>query len=416
MSAAFFGAVGLASFTQAFGMKNYSQLFLNTRKSGSFLGQHPWVLEKSIIEPTVPLDPGTIVDLMHPKGYWIARGVYNPLSRIRVRLYQWEQSTDLDDTWLRGQLEGAVSMRDAWQEAHGPLDAVRLVNSEGDGLSGLIIDRFLNYLVVQFSSIAMQRWSNTIVEWLQQRFQPAAIFLRIDQKTAANEGTEDRDEVIGVVPDQPIELKECGVRIQLDLASGQKTGYYLDQRANRMRAAQWVQPGAMLDVCSYLGGFSLAACRWGKPTSVLALDSSKRALEQAAANATLNGFSQIQFEQADCFDRLGQMQQSSDKFQTIVLDPPRMASNRGNVAAALRAYHRLNSLALELLVPGGILVTCSCSGRVSREEFAGVLAAVASRQRRSVQIIECLGADFDHPIATNCPESEYLKCLICRAK
>lgn len=397
-------------------MKNYPQLFLNTRKAGSFLGQHPWVLEKSIIDPTVALEPGTIVDLMHPKGSWIGRGVYNPLSRIRVRLYQWDQASELDEQWLCGQLEMAVAMRDAWQLAHGPLDAVRLVNSEGDGLSGLVIDKFTDYLVVQFSAIAMQRWSRAIVNWLQQRFAPQAIFIRTDQKTAANEGTEDRDEVIGTVPTQPIELNENGVRIQLDLASGQKTGYYLDQRTNRTKAAYWVQPGPMLDVCSYLGGFSLAACRWGKPTSVLALDSSKRALEQAAANAALNDFTQIRFEQADCFDRLGEMQKSGEKFQTIVLDPPRMASNRGNVAAALRAYHRLNSLALELLLPGGVLVTCSCSGRVSREDFAGVLAAVASRQHRSVQIIESLGADFDHPIATNCPESEYLKCFICRAK
>ncbi len=410
------GAVGLASLTQAIGMKNYPQLFLNTRKAGSFLGQHPWVLEKSVVDPTVPLEPGTIVDLMHPKGHWIGRGVYNPLSRIRVRLYQWDQSSELDEAWLRGQLDQAVQMRDLWQQTHGGLDAVRLVNSEGDGLSGLVIDRFQTYIVVQFSAIAMQRWSNVIVDWLQQRFHPSAIFLRTDQKTAANEGTEDRDEVIGTLPEQPIEMTECGVRIQLDLASGQKTGYYLDQRANRVRAAHWVQSGAMLDVCSYLGGFSLAACRWGKPTSVLALDSSKRALEQAQINARLNGFDQIRFEQADCFERLGQMQQSGERFQTIVLDPPRMASNRGNVAAALRAYHRLNSLALELLLPGGILITCSCSGRVSREEFAGVLAAVASRQRRSVQIIESLGADFDHPIATNCPESEYLKCFICRTK
>ena len=218
------------------------------------------------------------------------------------------------------------------------------------------------------------------------------------------------------MPDQPIELNECGVRIQLDLASGQKTGYYLDQRSNRMRAAQWVQPGAMLDVCSYLGGFSLAACRWGKPTSVLALDSSKRALEQAATNASLNGFTQISFEQADCFERLGQMQKSGDKFQTIVLDPPRMASNRGNVAAALRAYHRLNSLALELLLPGGILVTCSCSGRVSRKSLPAYWLQWHHVSEEVCNSSKVLGADFDHPIATNCPESEYLKCFICRAK
>ena len=178
-------------------MKNYPQLFLNTRKAGSFLGQHPWVLEKSIIDPTVPLEAGTIVDLMHPKGQWIGRGVYNPLSRIRVRMYQWEQTQDLDGEWLRGQLASAVAMRDAWQQVNGTLDAVRLVNSEGDGLSGLVIDKFADYMVVQFSAIAMQRWSPVIVEWLQQRFAPSAILLRTDQKTAANEGMENLDEVIG---------------------------------------------------------------------------------------------------------------------------------------------------------------------------------------------------------------------------
>ncbi len=397
-------------------MKNYPQLFLNTRKAGSFLGQHPWVLEKSIIEPTVPLSPGTIVDLMHPKGNWIARGVYNPHSRIRVRLYQWDGTAELNESWLHAQLESAATLRDNWQQANQSLDAVRLVNSEGDGLSGLVVDKFADYFVVQISSLAMQNWSQSIVEWLQRRFQPAAVFVRTDPKMSASEGTEDIDEVHGVAPSEAIELNESGVRIRIDLSSGQKTGYYLDQRANRVHAARWVQPGRMLDVCTYLGGFALAACRWGKPTSVLALDSSQRALEHAAANAKLNGFQQITFEQADCFERLSQMKQSNETFQTIVLDPPRMASNRGNVTSALRAYHRLNTLALQLLAPNGILVTCSCSGRVSREDFAGMLGAVASQQRRSVQIIESLGADFDHPIATNCPESEYLKCFVCRAK
>jgi 23S rRNA (cytosine1962-C5)-methyltransferase len=395
-------------------MKNYPQLFLNTRKPGSFSGNHPWVLEKSIIEPTVPLAPGTVVDLAHPNGHWVGRGVYNPHSRIRVRLYQWDQGLELDEAWLAGQLARAVQMRQQWQESNEPLDAVRLVNSEGDGLSGLIVDRFANYLVVQISSLAMNLWQAAIVDWLQQNFSPAAIFVRTDAKTVAHEGIEEFQQVIGQAPEQPTVLVESGVKINLDLASGQKTGYYLDQRANRVRAAKWVQSGRMLDVCTYLGGFSLAACRWGKPTSVLAVDSSKKALEQAATNAELNGFSQIAFENADCFDRLTQLTNSGDKFQTVVLDPPRMASNRGNVTAALRAYHRLNSSAIQVLEPGGMLVTCSCSGRVSREEFIGVVAAAAMRERRSIQIIENLGADFDHPVAANCPEGEYLKCLICR--
>lgn len=397
-------------------MKSYPQLFLNTTKTGSFQGQHPWVLERSVIEPTAPLEPGCIVDLVHPKGHLIGRGVYNPQSRIRVRLYQWSPTVDLDHTWLFQQLEYAVAMREAWMRSHQPLDAVRLVNSEGDGLSGLVVDKFGPYVVIQCSSLLMHQWSDAIAHWFQTRYSPAAIALRNDAKTTASEGLSERDDWLGKAPTEPIELSDNGVRIRLGLAHGQKTGYYLDQRANRLLAARWVQAGPMLDVCTYLGGFSLAACRWGQPTSVLAIDSSQRALDQASANAALNGFKQIAFEQADCFDRLHALVQAGEHFQTIMLDPPRMASNRGNVAAALRAYHRLNSLAFQLLSPGGILVTCSCSGRVGRADFLGVVAAAAAQQKRSVQILANLGADFDHPVAANCPETEYLKCLICRAQ
>lgn len=396
-------------------MSALPQLFLNSRKARNFTGHHPWVMSRNIIEPTAPLDPGQAVELVMPSGQWIGRGIYNPASAIRVRLYQWKQSLQLDESWCLEQLQRAVALRKDWSASNGSLDAVRLVNSEGDGLSGLIVDRFGDYLVIQVTAMAITQWLEPITSWLAETFSPKGIFVRTDEKTAKNEGLPQRDELAcGDAPSGPLELLENGVRIQLDLQQGQKTGYYLDQRANRLRAAKWVSPGRMLDVCCYLGGFSLAACKWGSPSHVTAVDSSSKALAQASSNAELNGFEQIDFVKSDCFDYLESQVTAGEKFRTVVLDPPRMASNRNQIPAALRAYHRLNLSAVNLIESGGTLVTCSCSGRVGREDFTGMLASVAKRTGRSIQIVESAGADFDHPVDVNCPETEYLKCYICR--
>ena len=393
----------------------YPQLFLNVKKARNFKGYHPWVMDRSVIEPAAGLEPGETVELLFPEGRWIGRGVYNPASRIRVRLYQWDQAQELGAEWVQSQLARAVALRDMRQSRQGKLDAVRLVNSEGDGLSGLVVDRFGEFVVVQVTALAMQPWLPQITQWLAEHMQPRGILLRMDQRTAASEAMEYREETLwGEAPAGPIEIVEHDVRLKLDLLSAQKTGYYLDQRANRLRAAQWTGPGALLDVCCYLGGFSLTAARCAQPSSITAVDSSARALEQAANNARDNGLTNIEFVQADCFDYLEQLRTEKKQFQTVVLDPPRMASNRAQVTAALRAYYRLNLSAVNLLESGGTLITCSCSGRVERSDFAGMLASVARRTGRAVQIVETFGADFDHPVDANCPETEYLKCFICR--
>lgn len=396
-------------------MNTYPQLYLNPKKARFFTGHHPWVLSHSVIEPTLKLEPGAIVELVTPTGQWIGRGVYNPSSRIRVRLYQWESDKDLDEAWILGKLASAVAMRKSWMAAHGELAATRLVNSEGDGLSGLIVDQFGPYIVVQVTALAMMQWLEPILDWISSELSPTALILRVDEKTASNEGLSIRDEAVrGQAPVEGFEIEENGVKLNIELSKSQKTGYYLDQRSNRLRAAKWIQSGPMLDVCTYLGGFSLAACRWGKPESVRAVDSSAAALEKAQQNASLNGFDQIEFVKADCFDYLDKISKAGEKFQSIVLDPPRMAGNRNQLPAALRAYHRLNLSAVNALNPDGILITCSCSGRVSRTDFTGMLASVARRTRRPIQLLETMGADFDHPVSVGCPESEYLKCYICR--
>lgn len=393
----------------------YPQLFLNVKKARNFKGYHPWVMDRSVIEPSAPLAAGETVELLFPDGRWIGRGVYNPNSRIRVRLYQWDASMEFDAQWCQSQLARAVTLRTLRASVDGQLSAVRLVNSEGDGLSGLVVDKYGDYLVVQITSQAMFNWLQPIIDWLAEHVQPKGILLRMDPRTSASEGMEPRDEVVwGESPSGLVEIVEHEVRYNIDLLGGQKTGYYLDQRANRLRAAQWTSTGPMLDVCCYLGGFSLAAARWGKATKITAVDSSERALEQADENARNNGLQNIDFVQADVFDYLEHLSAEKQKFQTVVLDPPRMASNRAQVTAALRAYYRLNLSAVNVLQPGGILVTCSCSGRVERSDFMGMLASVARRTSRAIQIIESFGADFDHPIDANCPETEYLKCFICR--
>ncbi|GIW99466.1 MAG: SAM-dependent methyltransferase [Pirellulaceae bacterium] len=393
------------------------QIVLNKKAAGRFDGKHPWVYAPAIVAPASPLDAGAVVDLVYPDGSWIARGIYNPSSRIRVRLYAWDPETMLDGQWFASRLARAAELRQRWMTAENThFDAYRLVNSEGDGLSGVIIDRFGPYAVVHISALAMWQYREALVEWLCQEHQLRGVLLRFDAQFASQEGVEAFEQwVVGEPPSGPVVFEEHGVRVAVSLASGQKTGYYLDQRANRLRAARWMRGGSVLDVCCYAGGFSMAAAVHGRAEQVVAVDSSRLALEAAQRNAELNEVGCLVTHRADCFDFLQRCVQDSRCFDTVVLDPPKMAGHRQQVGAAIRAYHRLNSLVIQLLRPGGLLVSCSCSGRVSREEFVGVVAAAAKGVGRELQVLEIRGADCDHPVHSWCPESEYLKCVIARA-
>ncbi len=391
------------------------QIYVRPEKAAALTQRHPWVWSRSIIEPAIAPEAGSVVDLVTSDGRWLGRGIYNPASQIRVRMYAWNESQQLDETWLRSKLENAGRLRDQWQQVHGSLDAVRLVNSEGDGLSGLVVERFGKYGVIQATAAGVTNWLPTVSQWLMDRYQLDGVWLRVDEKMAEAEGMAASQSLLrGGSPTGPVVIDEFGVKIELDIVAGQKTGYYLDQRANRRRAAAFMR-GRMLDVCTYLGGFALNACRHGDVSQVTAIDMSAKALAQAQRNAELNGCSQrIQFVQADCFEELDRMRKEGQQFDSIVLDPPRLAGTRESKPAALRAYHRLNALAMQLLSDGGALVTCSCSGRVSREEFLQTLASSARRANRRFQIISDTGADFDHPWDVACPEGEYLKCIIGR--
>jgi 23S rRNA (cytosine1962-C5)-methyltransferase len=380
------------------------------------LGRHPWILGTSIVEPSDPPALGELVDLTHSDGRWIGRGLYNPHSRIRIRMLSWDPKETIDNAWFDARLDQAFGLREAMPGVTN-LDGMRLVFSEADFLGGLIVDRFQSHLVVQITAAAMVPWLDRIADRLQDRYSPESISVQIDQHTAKSEGIEPRSEVLrGVLPEAPIEIRENDLLWQIDLRQGQKTGYYLDQRENRLAAAKWTPAGArVLDVCTYAGGFALTIARHAEPSQVIAVDSSARALEWAKRNAERNGLEEkVSWEQTDFYEALSRRLEQRDRFDMIVLDPPRLAGSRDQVARALAAYHRLNYLALRILRPGGIFVTCSCSGRVSRSDFGEMLYGVATRVGRDLQILENRGASPDHPVSIHCPETDYLKCLIAR--
>lgn len=388
-----------------------------------FLSRHPWVHASSLAESSESFPLGQEVDLVQHDGTWLARGLFNPNSGLRVRLYTWDRQQGLDKAFFCTRIDQAIARRRlagllADPQGQGTLagvtTAARLVFSESDGLSGLIVDQYADCLVVQIAAGAIALRQAALLEHLQQRLQPRAIFFRTDAKTAKKEGIEQQEGLAsGEAPSEEILYDENGLRWAVDLVHGQKTGGYLDQRDNHAAAARYLAGRRVLDVCCYAGGFGLVAASRGA-TSVTGIDSSQRALDAAAANAQRNGVQNVSFEKADCFDYLAAAETTD--FDAVVLDPPRFAGSRRQVDAALRAYARLNRGALQRLPAGGVLVTNSCSGSVSRSDFLNMLVDVGRRAGRDITVLESRSAAADHPMRVSCPESDYLKCFICEVQ
>ncbi len=392
------------------------QVVLKPRKAQPFYGRHPWVLDSAIDHTEGLVADGCEVDLISAKGQWIARGLINSQSRIRVRLYSWEQAESLDEAFWRRRIESAVRLRGTLG-LDSPRSAVRLIFSEADQLSGLIVDRFGPYLVVQPTARGLADRLELILSLLREVLQPAGMIVRVDDHTRRREGLQtESGHVWGERPEEIVFIEEHGIRYGVELASGQKTGFYLDQRDNRQAAAALMNGRNVLDMCCYTGGFSLAAAILGGASQVLGIDTSEHAVALARANAQLNGVSHVQFRTGDMFQTLEALVAEGARFDGVILDPPKFVRGRAGVRQALQAYHQLNRQALELLEPDGILVTCSCSGNVSSQDFTDMLFGVATRARRNIQVLARRGAAPDHPTLVTCPETEYLKCFICRVE
>jgi 23S rRNA (cytosine1962-C5)-methyltransferase len=382
------------------------------RRARPFYGRHPWVFAGAIAEVEGAPADGAVVDVYSHAGNFVARGLYNSRSKIRVRLYSWSPDTPLDAAFFRERLVAALRLRGPLLNLDGPGRACRLVFSEGDGLSGCTVDRYDRWLVVQFTALGLAQRRDMLADLLMELVQPEGIYLRTERGIGRLEGLELQDGLLrGRVPVEPVVIEEDGLRFRVQLTEGQKTGFYLDQRDNRTAVARLATERRVLDAFCYTGGFGLHAARAGAH-SVLGIDVSEAALGLARENALLNGLKNLSFVRGDVFDELAALDAAGERFALVVLDPPKFARTQHAIEEALRGYRRLQTLALRLLETDGILVTCCCSGLISMQMLDELLAQLAVDQRREVQILERRGQSADHPVSATCPESNYLKCLI----
>lgn len=440
-------------------------LTLKPNKLRALLGGHPWVLDASLL-PVAPeqtgskndsndsndscdsnnssacLSDGDVVDVYSDKGRFFARGFYNSRSKIRVRLFSWNEDEPLDQGFWERKIALALQLRQAigyWtrptesdvrefpdRNTEQPFDCCRLINSEGDGLSGLIVDQYGPILVVQVTSFGVFRNLDAIVPVLAQQTRCQSILIKTEENIARKEGiflTEDqaRDQnsrwYEGAVWGEPLPdrmvIDSGSILYKIELTGGQKTGFYLDQRENRNAAAQLLGGKTVLDMFCYHGGFSLAACKNGA-VSALACDSSKKALDRTVENAKINNVDCLTTQQGDSFEILTAFKDQQKTFGGVILDPPKFATGKRTAQEALRGYHFLNRLGMSVVEPGGFLISCSCTGSVSREDFFDMLHGAAHQAGRTLQILQQRGAALDHPINAACPEGEYLKCFLCR--
>jgi 23S rRNA (cytosine1962-C5)-methyltransferase len=400
-----------------------ARITLKPGKAARFYARHPWVYDTAVARfEGTPADGG-VVELVNEKGRFIARGLFNGHSRLIVRLYSWDENEPLDAAFWRRRIQQAIDLRRRLGYGD-PEGAERLVFSEADGLSGLIVDRYSQHLVVQVNALAIEQRLPMILDVLRELQPRETITLRRDEAISKHEGIGRSESALWpsssegaageLTPPASVTIVEHGIRYQVDIAGGHKTGWYLDQRENRCAAARYLQNARVLDLFCYTGAFSLSAAVLGAAREVLGIDSGAKSVALAQSNAQLNGVANVRFEQQDCFDALDALVAAGQRFDAVILDPPKFTRSRKAIDEALRAYHRINRLAVELLSVGGILVTCSCSGNVAREDFFDMLMGVGQKARRPVQVLEQRGAAPDHPVSTACPESEYLKCFICR--
>ena len=393
-----------------------SRVILKPRKALPFFSRHPWVFQGAVDRVEGSLVPGDAVSLHAYDGQFIAWGLINPASKIGVRLYSWDESVPLTDEFWKQRINEAVALRSVLFPQQGPNVACRQIYSEADGLSGLTVDRYGDFLLVQLTSFALAQRKEILLDGLREALHPRGIWLRTEKGIRAAEGLELVDGLLwGEAPPRPMFIEEHGVRYGIDVAEGQKTGFFLDQRDNRRRIADFVRGKRVLDVCCYTGGFGLNCLVNGGAAEVVAVDASESALAQARSNAERNGVAdRLTTIKQDAFKALEEFEARGEQFDTIVLDPPKLARNRQGIDAALRGYYSLNRFAMGLIAPGGYFVTCSCSGQITHEMFADMLGQAALHANRRLQLLEVRGPSADHPSSVHCLETDYLKCYLCR--
>jgi 23S rRNA (cytosine1962-C5)-methyltransferase len=391
-----------------------NKLVLKTSKEKSLLRRHPWIFSGAIQRVVGSPDSGVTVQVCTADGHFMAYAAYNPHSNISARVWSWGENEQIDAGFFRKQIAAAIDTRNGLSIAQ-QSNGMRLIHAESDRLPGLIVDRYGEVLVMQIGSAGAEHWRDVIADILQELCKPGCIYERSDSDSRALEGLELRNGVLrGSLPDN-VEVNENGLRFKVDVAAGQKTGFYLDQRDNRALTETLAAGRDVLNCFCYTGGFSLYALRGGAK-SVMSMDSSADALHIAEENLALNKLdaSRAEWMEADVFQALRKLRDQGRKFDLIILDPPKFAPTAAFAEKAARGYKDINLLGFKLLRPGGLLCTYSCSGGISTDLFQKIIAGAALDAGVDAQIVHHLHASADHPVLLSFPEGAYLKGLVLR--
>jgi 23S rRNA (cytosine1962-C5)-methyltransferase len=368
--------------------------------------RHCWIYRSDLAQGA-HAQPGEVVRVVDPRGRVIGSALYSSRSQIALRMLSFDDAEISRDFWL-ARLISAEQLRDAVVR---DTSAYRLVYGESDLLPSLIVDRYNDCFVIQTLSQGMDALKSMWIELLVERYNPRAIVERNEARVRDLEGLPRSSGIVYGSDPGEIVIEESGVRFAVNLVEGQKTGSFLDQRENRVAARRYAR-GRALDCFTYHGAFALHFAR--HCDRVIGIDVSAPAIAQANRNAELNNASNVEFVEANVFDRLHELEQNGERFDVINLDPPAFAKNQASIEAAARGYKEINLRAMKMLAPGGTLITSTCSYHISEEAFLNVLAEAASDACRSVQLVEKRTQSRDHPVLISMPETHYLKCMILR--
>lgn len=389
-------------------------IILNPGREKSVLHRHPWIFSGAIQQVDGTPVSGDTLPVRSAQGEFLAWAAYNPDSKIAARIWSWQENNVIDAAFFRKRIASAISARNAFKFSDGS-SGMRLIHAESDGLPGLIVDRYGDVLVIQIGSAGAERWRDTCADVLQELCNPVCIYERSDSDSRELKKLGKRNGVLrGSLPEKT-EVIEHGLRFKVDVAAGQKTGFYLDQCNNRALTESLARDKDVLNCFCYTGGFSLYALRGGAK-SVLSIDASADALSIAQENLTMNGLDATRTEwlEADVFQALRTLRDQGRKFDLIILDPPKFAPTAAFAEKAARGYKDINLLGFKLLRPGGLLATYSCSGGISDDLFQKIIAGAALDAGVNAQIVHYLHASADHPVLLSFPEGAYLKGLVLR--
>jgi 23S rRNA (cytosine1962-C5)-methyltransferase len=393
----------------------YPQIQLKAGREKSLFYRHPWIFSGALQSQRdkEKIVDGSIVDVLTADGAFAARGYFNSLSNITVRILTFDEKELIDVDFFQKKITKAWDMRRTFIDEAGT-NAYRVVFAESDGLPGLIVDKYDTVLVVQAHTMGMDMLKSMVVEALQNTLKPAAIYERSDVMVRTLEGLKDKPEGVlsGTLPVAPFTILEHGLKYLVDVAGGQKTGFFLDQRENRLALRKYTKDKTVLNLFCYTGGFSCSAFAGGA-SAVTSVDISEDATPVCRKNAELNGFDKNHtVVTQDVFAFLDKTIAAGTKFDVVVVDPPAFVKSQKNLETALKAYVRLNSMALRVLKDGGVLVSSSCSSYVSPERYRGVLFQSALKEKCVLKVLEQKSQPLDHPMNLYFPEGEYLKFFV----